>query len=265
MVKSRIFLMLFVVLMILQFYFSVFSQDNTPIVITPLPTVDDPLPFPDSLYCAYAPSGQGPSWNGITIGTSTVEDLKQLMFGLSDNYIIHVDEGVWTRIEFLQDWTIESSEDNVPSYVGACTQDGIIVTLSINIIVGYEVSSFLDDWVLQLGPPDVVTWGSSSFDRTVMWFEEGITVSTFIGNPNYGAIFSVIYYPFQSAENYKERWPFLYTRKSAVPHHLGDNIPSMEQNPFDFDAIIATITAQPPRTPTPTFVPYPIATSTPRP
>jgi hypothetical protein len=36
-----------------------------------------------------------------------------------------------------------------------------------------------------------------------------------------------------------------------------DPPPSDEQNPFDFDSMIAAITAEPSRTPTPTFGPPP--------
>jgi hypothetical protein len=39
-----------------------------------------------------------------------------------------------------------------------------------------------------------------------------------------------------------------------------------ERNPFDFNAMIATITAEPSRTPTPTFIPMPVmVTETPSP
>jgi hypothetical protein len=72
----------------------------------------------------------------------------------------------------------------------------------------------------------------------------------------------IIYFPPQSAEGYEGRWPFNLTRTQPfVPSD--PSIPS-EQNPFDFEAMIATITAEPSRTPTPTFDPQAVeATATP--
>src|SRR5215204_3408663 len=69
------------------------AQENTPTpIIIPLPTlITDPWPFPDGLFCADAEVGLGPTWGGITIGESTLDDLQSLMKGLSDNYTFRDD------------------------------------------------------------------------------------------------------------------------------------------------------------------------------
>jgi hypothetical protein len=116
-----------------------------------------------------------------------------------------------------------------------------------------------------LGEPDIVTWSSVENNRTAFWFEKGIAANVFVHRgdaASFGRIGSVIYFPPQSAEGYEGRWPFNLTRTQPfVPSD--PSIPS-EQNPFDFEAMIATITAEPSRTPTPTFDPQAVeATATP--
>ena len=62
----------------------------------------------------------------------------------------------------------------------------------------------------------------------------------------------MIHFPAQSSEGFEGRWPFTVTRMEPF-NPVDPSIPN-EQNPFDFDAIIATITAEPSRTATPTVV-----------
>src|SRR5262245_16692345 len=72
------------------------SQEKTP-VITPFPTsITDPFPFLNGLFCLEAKAGLGSTWQGITIGESTLDQLKSKMMELSENYIFsdHRDGGV---------------------------------------------------------------------------------------------------------------------------------------------------------------------------
>jgi hypothetical protein len=239
------------------------AQDTTPVpVFTPFPTpITDPYPFPNGLFCSDAEMGPGPTWRGITIGESTLQQLQALMVGLSDNYTF-TDRGP-RGVIFSLFSRKEALEKHIPSNLVACIENEVVVALSAND-VEETPSLFLDDLIAELGTPDAVTWGNSSTSRVVFWFEEGIAVSVLIVEP-FGAVIFPVYFPFQPVDGYESRWPFNRTRILPVQHHEGGTPPPSEQNPFDFDAILATITAQPSRTPTPTFVPYPTATSTPRP
>jgi hypothetical protein len=230
----------------------VLAQDSTPIFTHPTPNID-PFPFPTGLFCADAEAGLGPTWNGIVIGKSSLEDLKTLMMSLSPNYQF-TDRG--TRGVFFSIFEIsEALKKHIPSSLVACIKNGVVVAMS-DVVSEDKPSLFLEDLVAELGVPDAVTWDTSSISRVVFWFKEGLAVSVLTVEP-YGAIISPVYFPYQLAEGYKDRWPF--NRKSQHffegDERFNPPLPT-EQNPFDFDSIVATITAQPSRTPTPTFAPY---------
>jgi len=117
----------------------------------------------------------------------------------------------------------------------------------------FQPALSIDNFVSFLGKPDVVTWSSFENNRTVFWFEEGIAANVFVQQgdaASFGQIGNVIYFPPQSSEGYEGRWPFTVTRRQ--PFHPADPSIPDEQNPFDFDAMIATMTVESSRTPTPT-------------
>jgi hypothetical protein len=232
------------------------AQENTPTpLFTPFPTpIEDPFPFPNGLFCPDAEGGLGPTWNGITIGESTFDELQTLMMGLSDNYIL-TDRGArGFRLSLPLSAIDEAQEKGIPEGVIGCVQDGVIIVLSEVEVATRLPTFFLDDWIAELGTPNAVTWGNSSASRTVFWFGEGLAVSVLVVEP-FGASIFHVYFPYQSVEDYETRWPFNRTRRSPLQYHEGGTPPPSEQNPFDFDSIVATITAEPSRTPTATLTP----------
>jgi hypothetical protein len=65
------------------------------------------------------------------------------------------------------------------------------------------------------------------------------------------------YFPFQAANGYENRWPYNQTLPeedfiAEVAPFLATDVPSV-RNPFDYDSIIATLTAVPKFTPTATL------------
>jgi hypothetical protein len=125
----------------------------------------------------------------------------------------------------------------------------------------------IQDMVASYGVPDIVTWGNSHISRTVFWFEDGIVTLAYIleqtDGPDFGEIGLIVYFPYQSDEGFEQRWPYnrTNTENPTGGDVLYDPPPSEAENPFNFEAIVATITAEPSRTPTPTF--EPVATATP--
>lgn len=242
------------------FAYSVFvsSQDETP-TITPLPTPSsDVWPFPNGMYCNEIELGLGSSWHGITIGESTLDEFEQQLFALSDEYSI-IERPNPASLGIVYSVPTEIAlENQIPRAVTICTIDNIIASIRVsNTVYPAQPSIFIDDWIANLGTPDAVTWGGSEFSRVVFWFQEGIALDVFVGQPEYGAVFYTIYFPYQDVSGYEARFP--YNRTARIPF-VGDEVfnPPLptEQNPFDFDAIIATITAQPSRTsPTATVTP----------
>lgn len=224
------------------------AQEATP-TITPLPTpMTDVWPFPNGLYCADIVMGIGPTWREITIGESTIDELTELLTSYSDNYTISdrgqlgVHFSIWDRSEAI--------DKEIPSSVRVCTIDNFIVALSV-LMPEDEPSFYLEDWMAQFGRPDAIAWNGAEFARTVFWFEEGISITVILTEP-YGATLAPIFFPYQSAEGYENRWPYNRRYKTQVQGGQGW-IPPLpkEENPFDFDLMLATITAQPTRTLTP--------------
>jgi hypothetical protein len=216
------------------------AQERTPAAT---PTLMPPYPFP-YLFCPNVVAGKGATWQGITIGESTLDDVYVLMEALSDNYIIRerADESVLFDHKSYR----EAYENDIPSQTIFCTQDDVITAIEYKpgIALGNPPKLFLDDLVAKYGVPDAVTWANSSTSRVVFWFEEGIVASVTV-TETYGSVFNVIYMPYQPVEGYESRWPFNQTRTEPLEHPEGGKQPPTEQNPFDFEAIAATLTAQP--------------------
>lgn len=218
--------------------------------------------FPVDLYCEYVEGvAEGPSWGDITIGISNVEDLENYVSSIG-HYEIH---RYANFIEFVRSETNETSPR-----INACL-DGetqIVTGLSISL----EDKIYIQDLVAKFSIPENITWGNSNISRTIFWPNEGIAALVYIledsENTDYGQIGLIVYFPYQTNEEFEEHWPYIYTNLENP--RGGDRVyeppPSEAQNPFDFEVMIATITAQPSRTPTPTFAPpSSTPTATPRP
>jgi hypothetical protein len=208
--------------------------------------------FPGNLYCEeIGPISEGPTWGEITVGVSTRDDLKAYVrtLGFYDSIQEWDDYIILARTGRLRD------EETIPPTINACFDPTTQIITALR--VGTHSSVYLDDLVAQYGIPDTVTWGPSNVSRTVFWFEEG--VAAYVGihatdRQAYGEIGYIIYLPYQSKAGFEERYPYRYTTKENLDEvaKIYDPPLSEAQNPFDFEAMIATITAQPSRTPTPT-------------
>ena len=196
--------------------------------------------FPRTLYCSEISDGIGPQWRGqVQIGETTVEELEAF-YGASEErdemlVISGGSRGVNWKIEFC------ANEDNV------------ITALS----TGSDLAYF-QDYIANYGIPDIVTYGINPYDRLMFWFEEGIAIDVYINTVSpeyYGLVSPVIFFPYQSSEDYANAWPFNRTRIADEAIPARDPYVSDEQNPFNFEAIVATITAEQSRTLTPTLLP----------
>jgi hypothetical protein len=233
---------------------------------TPTPVNSDDLRvFPSDLVCDKQEatiSGVGPTWSGITIGQSTLTDVENLLSTLSDEYVFIDDDDFNTRFVI---WGLGQAVD-IPFAVRLCLKENKIQALSLTYDASVSHSRpYLSDLVAQLGEPNAITWADNPASRVVFWFEEGFAaeVTVLPNEPSYQPIFgrvdSEIYFPYQEAEGYENRWPYNQTRPFnpflAWPYQGYDEYGP--ENPFDFESMIATITAEPSRTPTPMFTPLP--------
>ncbi len=212
--------------------------------------------FPVDLYCSRISKPYiGPEWYGLVVGQSTLDDLISKLSKLDGKLSSFYENGLW-RASFP-----EAVLADTPAYVDACISGNIVVAIS----VAPRQSIRLDDLVIRYGVPDAVTWTPSPVTRIVFWFGKGIgaEISALLDHPEFGIVDGIIYYPYQSPVDYQQRWPYKYTRDSYprpdVIYSTGD---TEKQNPFDFRAMLATITAQPSSAPTSTATTQPTRMAT---
>ena len=256
-------ILIIIAIMVLAF---VNAQEATP---TPTQIPIAIIPFP-SLDCndIQAPF-IGSTWGEITVGSSNINDLREYINTLSSSYT----ENSFTSLQITSFSVSDrvSETENIPSVISACIQPDNQEIIALTVLTPSWLNQiYMIDLVAEYGIPDFVLWDEILSSRVLVWLTEGIAASVNVDeseqfNP-YGLVTRVVYFPYQSLEGYEERWP--YTHRAASRPELVTLTPQLPNadNPFDFDAMIATITAEPSRTPTPTFAPRPTeVTGTPTP
>lgn len=227
--------------------------------LVPLPTglITPPEYFPEYLICDETKVDNGSHWFDIEIGVSSLDDLMTTLERFGD-YIVWLDEDNYLYLGRVEDEDEQLEVDPLiaPSFVAVCISDeDTIVTLGILSRRGLELDIY--DLTAIYGIPDAVTWIARPMSRIAFWFDEGVatTIDIIEDTQIPYRITAIYYYPFVDETTYENEYPFAYTRQDALS--------SIERNPFDFDSIVATITAQPSQTtPTPHSTEL-IATATP--
>jgi hypothetical protein len=243
--KTRVLLLIFSILGCSMFAFHPYSLSAQSGLPSPALSPDDrTLTFPTWIYCSEVALGDGPTWKGITIGRTTLSDLFN-----NNRYEVQGRRG--DEIDF-----IVFNDTGPGSYRStACIKGDVLSTLSAEIAGVDPV--FLPELVSLYGIPDVVTY-NYSVARLVLWLKRGVAADVYVDESSkfYGRVSRIVLFPFQSVEGYETRWPF--NRTQLTPTHPDDpeQTVSPNKNPFDFDAIVATLTAQPPRTPSPIPIPH---------
>jgi hypothetical protein len=195
---------------------------------------------------------EGPTWNAITIGSSTISDLRDAISELSHYYSDFSDSSLGIT-EFLVGRATAEAE-GVPALISACInpQDGRLIGIYVPTPTYYD-QIHIRDLVAKYGVPEFVLWDELLDSRVVVWLTEGVAASVSVDESEqfvpYGTVTRMVYFPYQSLEGYEARWP--YTHQASSRDYLVTLTPSVphETNPFDFDSMIATITAEPSRTP----------------
>lgn len=233
----------------LLFILVLFTLPLYPRPITEIPT---PYPtvgkfhwqsFPVDLYCEDIPEvEEGPRWQDIIIGSSTVEELK--------NYVYTT--GSYSTTQYIDFISFESSislRDRIEglSLVEACIDPETQIVTAIRETRAEK--RYLEDLIMEYGFPDEVTWGNSGISRSVFWFEKGIAALVYIledYNPiDFGEVGLIVYFPYQVEEQAKNIWPYNRTNAEnlSLEGRIYDPTPSNQQNPFE--SLFVTLTAVP--------------------
>ena len=212
---------------------------------SPVP-ITDPRYFPEYLLCDHIPYGEGPTWSDITIGTTLFDDALTHLY-LIGEYQIRLDDEYFTYLGLKNDEETKEYATEIPDHIAICVNENNIVgALGLLYRDLQEVDIY--DLIAMYGKPDIVTWTARPLDRIVFWFEQGLAATIYVGpEPEFQyRIRAVYFFPYLDTELYQNKWPYRFTRPD-------DGLSPVEQNPFDFDAVVATITAEPSPTLTPTF------------
>lgn len=220
--------------------------------------------FPSTLFCEdVAELAPGPTWETLTIGESTLDDLIAYLATISTT------AGVFPagNNEFLVgNIFTDFAGQRGPFIIFGCTVGDIITVLQVWYITETldDITTFTD-LIFVYGEPDAVTYTNTQPSLTIMfWLDEGLAANVFTGasetnmepapdNPFYGRADVLTFFPYQDEiEGFEERWPYnrTYSFIEDAPAPIGT------ENPFDFESIQATVTGMPSPMPSPTFTPH---------
>jgi hypothetical protein len=202
--------------------------------------------FPQVLYCSESILGPGPEWYELEVGKTTLQDLIRV-------YHITIDPMPPDGPQIA----VSKAASGEPIIVQFCIKNATVSSMKF-YVDPYEWP--FRDFVLHYGPPDRVTYAPEG--RVAFWFEYGLALeiklrSELVGSGPYayhevlpfneGNVESVILFPYQIREAGVTHWPFIYAPTISMHDQYLDIVYESKespQNPFDFEAMFATATAQ---------------------
>lgn len=227
------------------------TEQSTPLPRTTHPLVEtDFRAFPTHMYCPEIGVPYiGGSWGGIAIGVSTIDELQDYLETLGGKYFVgYIAESFFFEL-------ISSDSSSAPTSIIACIDAETDVVTALNVSVSYQSNLAIEDLIATYGIPDAVTWDEVPEFRVLFWFDRGLAAVVCVDfcepSTQCRQVMRIVYFPYQPSHLYEERWPYNQTAFSAAQIAT----PIDEQHPFDFDTMIATLEAEPWRTPTPTVSP----------
>jgi hypothetical protein len=269
--RKAVFIVLVLIILTLAAFANHTMGYSNPTTTPTTDPIDQARLFPTTLGCSYIETvAEGPSWESITVGQTTFEELDALFHELNPNYVqsgnIEPKSYQW-MLETKPPWTYpDLGIEQAPSAVQVCIVDGTVAAIRLSPPSLRARQLYLRDFLALYAIPDVITWGTIDIsDRVAFWFEDGMAVNFPIGEAFFNEdvparIGSVTYFPYQEVEGYENRWPFNRTKEQPFP-----NIRGLTPQPLNLMGTITALEMAPPRTPTPTFTLWPTPTATPEP
>lgn len=196
----------------------------------------------DELRCPKNLEGIGPTWNGVTVGVSSLNDLSEI-FSQSETLVTPYPPYTGDFASNYEFGTLEFGT------VYACIANNKIAALLINrhAASNSNLPMVMEHWFSFLGEPELISWHQSPNFRVLHWPKYGLSATVYIAEElissgqltDYGETEWVYLYPFRG-ENYAELWPI---NQIWVIQPFPTEMPEMELEIFDFTAIEMTVTA----------------------
>lgn len=221
-----------------------------PTTTTPTVYYDNGGPFTTSpLACpANMIVSAGPTWREITIGLSTLQDVENL-YGVRA-----VPEEPHYSGDFGRSFNISltaeaAQERKISAIIDFCVVDGKVAAFTVPLAYDDTLpTSQIDSWLSRYGRPELVTWvatGNTWEYRTLIWPGEGIALDVNVSlveqEPHLAWVGSITFFPYAQGDNYLGQWPYTGLNRQAPTSNNDAGNPT-EENPFDFDSMLATPT-----------------------
>lgn len=192
----------------------------------------------------------GPTWQSLTIGSTNLDEFIQYLTSLEATAEM-VSSGSDDWLVYVRNETGQLRE----SY-DLCFHDGVITTIDIgyyNRLQEEYVWQTIADW----GPPHAVSYTASFYTRALYWFDRGTALTVSVINNDvprrmwdgsdtyaYGRIMGKTFFPYIDPDNYQNTYPFNQANLDLNALPPQPTVPIVV-NPFDFDAILRTVTPKP--------------------
>ena len=265
-----LFVILVLVLLLILLPKGIVEQIELP-TPEPIPThlYEYAMTFPNFLLCSEANRNSvGTNWEGIIIGRSKIADVFEVaeQWSNDDYYSIRADRlGSDVGYTILLSGVDHSGTRQAANTIRFCVIDDTIFALVVSYPVGSNL--YIDDFVAQYSIPQAISYDvGSPASRIVFWFDEGVAakVSVLDEEGSFGRINTVIY--FAPPNDPTQSWPYNHSVSGQTNDISQSEFEDWygEENPFDFETMLATINSQPARIATPAFTPLPsMSTATP--
>ena len=158
---------------------------------------------------------RGLSWRNLQIGRTTYEEMIEFL-GPANVY--------WdTRLGNLVFEEIGPPQDKDWFRLGACFAGNILSALEI--YTG-DLPRSLDELIVEYGEPDLVTWGTGYFTRSLVWGEKGMLAVVDVATEQRD---NILLFPPIRLENFQESWLVLALPKEGTefiePEYNIDTVP----------------------------------------
>lgn len=129
--------------------------------------------MPDELSCVLVPAVRPQSgvitWQGLTVGISTFEDVKQAL--VTDNNISYGWDTITGSMFFGNSYSIPTTW----TIVTTCFVEGKLAAMNIKWAKEFN-NMTLQDIIAKYGNPDRVTWANFYEYRSLLWSEKGLLI-----------------------------------------------------------------------------------------
>ncbi len=199
----------------------------------------------DELRCPHNLRGVGPVWDGIEIGVTTFDELKQRYVHDDEPVIIDPFFNENFPGDFAPNYRFFNSSGNGAVFF-ACIVDDTVAGLLIGRGAARYTSlpQDLHQWIAYLGEPTDISWHVRRPYRILHWPRDGVSVSfepIFEELSAYALDDWIYLYPYRPA-NYEDLWP-MNNVFEVQPYYTP--LPDIELDIFDYDAIQATLAVSP--------------------